>query len=92
MCNKVVKDDPSSMQFVSDWFVSQQQLDVWYDDDYWYHDDEVVERYDAYKKQKAQKTKIKEELMPIAWHFDSVMDWCMSENKKGRWKQQIVVF
>ena len=71
------------MQFVSDWFVSQQQLDVWYDDDYWYHDDEVIEWYDEYKKRKAQKTKIKEELMPIAWYLDRVMDWCISENKTG---------
>ena len=71
------------MQFVSDWFVSQQQLDVWYDDDYWYHDDEVIEWYDEHKKRKAQKTKIKEELMPIAWYLDRVMDWCMSENKTG---------
>ena len=71
------------MQFVSDWFVSQQQLDVWYDDDYWYHNDEVIEWYDEYKKRKAQKTKIKEELMPIAWYLDRVMDWCMSENKTG---------
>ena len=71
------------MQFVSDWFVSQLQLDVWYDDDYWYHNDEVIEWYDEYKKRKAQKTKIKEELMPIAWHLDRVMDWCMSENKTG---------
>ena len=71
------------MQFVSDWFVSQQQLDVWYDDDYWYHNDEVIEWYDEYKKRKAQKTKIKEELMPIAWYLDRVMDWCISENKTG---------
>ena len=71
------------MQFVSDWFVSQQQLDVWYDDDYWYHDDEVIEWYDEYRKRKAQKTKIKEELMPIAWYLDRVMDWCISENKTG---------
>ena len=35
-CDKVVKDD--FLQFVPDWFVSKQQLDVWYDDD---HDDDI---------------------------------------------------
>ena len=37
-------------------------------------------------KKKAQKTSIKEELIPIAWHPDRVMDWCMSEDEKGMWK------
>ena len=53
MCNKAVKDDPFSLQFVPDWFVSQQQLDVWYGDDYWYNDDDITECYEGYKKQKA---------------------------------------
>ena len=26
--------------------------------------------------------KIKEELLPIAWHPNRVMDWCMSEDEK----------
>ena len=34
MCDKAVKDDPSFLRFVLDWFVKQQQIDVWYDDDY----------------------------------------------------------
>ena len=29
------------------------------------------------KKRQAQKAKIKDKLMPIAWHPDLVMDWCM---------------
>ena len=86
MCDKAIKDDPSSLQFVPDWFVTQQQIDVWYDDDYCYHDDEVVEWYNAYQKRKAQKAKIKEELSPIAWHPDRVMDWCMLGEEKRLWK------
>ena len=82
MCDKAVKDDPSSLQFVPDWFVTQQQIDVWYDDNYWYHDDEIIEGYNGYQKRKAQKAKIKEELLPIAWHPDRVMDWCMSGEEK----------
>ena len=30
------------------------------------------------KKRKAQKVKIKKELMPIAWHPSRYWDWCMS--------------
>ena len=83
ICDKALKDDPSSLQFVPDWFVTQQQLNVWYDDDYWYHDDGLIEWYEGYKKRKAQKEKIKEELLPIVWHPDLVMDWCMSGDDKG---------
>ena len=86
MCNKAVEDDPSSLQYVPDWFVTQQLLDVWFDDDYWYHDDEIIEWHEDYKKQKAQKAKIKEELLPIARHPDRVMNWCMSGEEKGVWK------
>ena len=42
MCEKAVNDDPSSLRFVSDWFVAQEQIDIWYDDDYWYHDYEMI--------------------------------------------------
>ena len=47
MCGKAVKDYLSSLQFVPDWFFAQQQIDVWYDDDYWYDDDEMIEWYDS---------------------------------------------
>ena len=74
------------MQFVPDWFVIQQQIDKWYDDDYWYNDDQIIEWYNGYQRRKAQKVKIKKELMPTAWHHDRVIDWCMSEDEKGWWK------
>ena len=32
MCNEAVRDDSSSLQFVPDWFITQQQIDLWYDD------------------------------------------------------------
>ena len=56
MCDKAVKDDPSTLRFVPDWFVAQQQMDAWYDGDYWYHDDEW---YNVYRKRKAQKASLK---------------------------------
>ena len=37
---------------------------------------------EACKQRKVQKTKIKEELLPIAWHPDRAIDWCFSEDKK----------
>ena len=86
MCDKAAKDDPSSLQFLPDWFVTQQQMDVWYDDKYWDHDDEIIQWCKSYKKRKAQKAKIKEELLPIAWNPNRVMDWCMSEDEKRWWK------
>ena len=86
MYDKAVKDDPSSLQFVSDWFVTQQKIHAWYDDDYWYDNHEMIEWYDSYKKRKAQKSKIKEEILPISWYPSRVMDWCMSEDENRRWK------
>ena len=71
------------MQFVHDWFVIREWVDMWYDD---YYDDgdedKFFERYDGYKKRKAQKSSIKEELLPIAWHPSRYRDWCMSEEEK----------
>ena len=57
------------MQFVPDWFVTEQQIKIWHDSDNWHDDDELIEWYDGYKKHKAQKEKIKEELLPIIWHL-----------------------
>ena len=82
MCEKAVKDDPSSLRLVSDWFVVQEQIDVWYDDDYQYHDDEIIKWYKGYKKPMAQKVSIKDELMPIAWHLSIWWNWCFPEDEK----------
>ena len=62
MCEKAVKDDPSSLQHVPDWFVIQQQLDVCFDDV------ELIEWHEGHKKRKAQKAQIKKELMRVASH------------------------
>ena len=82
MCDKAVEDDLSSLQFVPDWFVAQQQINVWHDDDYQYHDDEIIEWYNGYQKRKVQKAKVKEEFLLIAWHPSRYWDWCMSEDEK----------
>ena len=86
ICDDVVWGDPCSLQYVPDWFVAQQQLKIWDDYDDCCNDDDIIEWYDGYQKSKDQKAKIKEELIPIAWHPNRVIDWCMSEDEKRWWK------
>ena len=86
MCDDVVQRDSYSLQFVPDWFVTQEQLEIWHDDDDYCTDDEIIEWYKRYEKRKAQKASIKEGLLPIAWHPSTYWDWCMSEDEKKRWK------
>ena len=38
--------------------------------------------YKGYEQCKAQKAKIKEELMPVAWHPDRWWNWCVPEDEK----------
>ena len=66
MCDDAVWEDPYSLKFVPDWFVTQEQIKIWHDEHDYHGDDELVEWYDGYEKRKAQKVKIKEELMAIA--------------------------
>ena len=80
MCDKVLEEDPGLLEYAPDWFVTQQRIGLWGDDDD-YYDDKLIEWYEG----KAQKAKIKEELLPIAWHPDCVMDWCLSEDEKRWW-------
>ena len=86
MCDDVVRCYPHSLQNVPDWFVTQQQIDRWHDNNYVHNDEGLSKWYKGYKKQKAEKVNIKEELLPIAWHPDRVMNWCMSGDEKGMWK------
>ena len=60
MCDKAFEEDPSSLIYVPDWFVTQQQVRPW--------DDELTKWYQDYQKRKAQKAQIKNELMSISWH------------------------
>ena len=82
MCDKAVRDYLFSLQFVPDWFVTQQQTDIWYDNNDWHDDNEIIEWYKGYQKRRTQKVQIEKELMPIAWHPSRWWDWCMSEDEK----------
>ena len=49
-------------------------------------EDNFFKWYNWYKKRRAQKSSIKEELLPITWHPSRYRDWCMSEDEKKRQK------
>ena len=86
MWHKAVKKKPKVQRFVPDQFVTQEMwhedfddvLITWYED----FDDVLITWRDAYIKRKAQKAKIKEELMPVAWHPDRWWNWCVPEHEK----------
>ena len=82
MCNEAVGWRICRVMYVPDWFITQQQIDLWHDDDYCHDSAYIIKWYNGYQKRKAQKAKIKEELLPITWHPDRMMDWCMSEGEK----------
>ena len=78
MCNEAVQSDPWVLEHVPDWFMTLQE--TWYED---FDDDDVlITLRDAYIKRKIQKAKIKEELMPVAWHPDRWWNWCVTEDEK----------
>ena len=80
MCDKAVRKDLFSFQCVPDWFVTQQQVKTWHDDD----DRLILDDEDGYKKRKAQKAQIEKALMLIACHPSRWGDWCMSEDEKKK--------
>ena len=82
LCNDAVKKKPSSLQYFPDWFMAQGQIKIWHNDDDYCNDDEVIEWYEGYQGRMAQKAKIKEELLPIAFHPSRWWDWCIPEDEK----------
>ena len=64
-CDKVVRDDRSSLRYVPNRFVTGERVCLWYDNSDYYADDEdnFFKWYEYYKKRKAQKASIKEELL-----------------------------
>ena len=82
MCDKVVEAGPYQLKDVHDWFVTDEEIKIWRDDNNYCNDHELIKWYKRYQKRKAQKAPVKEELMPIAWHPSRSWDWCMSEDEK----------
>ena len=87
MCDEAVQNGLCTLKYVPDWFVTQQQLKLWDDDVYYCNDDYLIQWYEGYKKRKAQKASIKDELIPIAWHLLRWWDWCVPEDEKKRNKK-----
>ena len=58
MCDNAARDYLFALHFVFFWFIAQQQIDMWHDDNYVYNDNEIIRWYDGYKKRKAQNVKI----------------------------------
>ena len=78
MCKRAIEADLYTLVFCPDWFVTQEQIKLWCDDDY---DDDAPECYEGYQKRKAERAKIKQELL-IAWHPSRWWDWCSPEDEK----------
>ena len=74
MCNAVGMEDPLLLKYVPDWFVTQQQVKLL--------DDRLIKWYQGYQKRKAQKAKIKEELLPTACNPSRWWNWCTSKDEK----------
>ena len=87
--------DLSYLQFVPDWFVTREHTALWHDclaSEYCNNDeDDFFKWYEGYKKKKAQKASIKEELMSIAWHPSRYWDWWSSEDEKKRERKIVEV-
>ena len=76
MCNEAVENSSWMLEHVPDQYKTQEMCN------------EAVKKspcalwYKGYEQRKAQKAKIKEELMPVAWHPDRWWNWCVTEDEK----------
>ena len=64
------------------WFATRGQIQLWHDGDDYCNNDKLIEWHEGYQRRKAQKSKIKEELLPIAWHPSRWGDWCVPNEEK----------
>ena len=74
MCNDAVFEDHSLIKHLTDWFVTAEMLEKCEDEEW----------LEGFRWHKAQKAKIKKELLPVVWHPDRDRDWCFSKHKKVR--------
>ena len=65
MWNEAVQRDPWMLEHIPDPFVTQKMCSEAVK-----KSPEVLRWYKGYEQRKTQKAKIKEELMPVAWHPD----------------------
>ena len=82
VCNEAVGWHLCLLDHIPDWVMTQQQIEIWHDGDYWHNNAFIITWYHGYQERKSQKAKIKEELLPVAGHPNLVMEWCMPEDEK----------
>ena len=63
MCNETIEVCPWSLEYIPDWFVTRDGVDMSYDDVDYYDEDNFFKWHKDYKRRKAQKVSIKGELM-----------------------------
>ena len=63
MCERAVKEDRDSL--IQMWYIDYSHVTAPEPRGY---DDRAIKWYQGYKKRKAQKANIKDELMSISWH------------------------
>ena len=68
--------------------MTQQQIKIWHDDYHYCNGNRLIKWYDGYQKRNAQKAKIKEELLPIAWHLSKWWDWYVPEDEEKKKRQK----
>ena len=78
MCNEAMRRGQHALQFAPDWVVVLQEM--WCED--FDDNDYLIRSRNAYQKRKAQKAKIKEQLLPIAWHPSRWWNWCIANDEK----------
>ena len=84
MCRGAVKKCPWTLINVPNWLVAPDMLENLDN----YEDlNEFGEWYDDYKKHKAKKTQIKEELITKAQHPSRYQDWRMAEDEKRKMRK-----
>lgn len=83
VCADAVRDEPFSLQYVPDWFLTQQQIKIWHDDDYYCNYDKFIQWYNGCKKRKPQKAKIKYKLvLLLGIHHDGGIGVPLTIKKK----------
>ena len=57
MCGETMREEPSCLPYVPDWFVTQQQIELWDDVDDYCNNHGIIELYDGYKNARLKKHK-----------------------------------
>ena len=65
ICDDPVGGDSYSLQFVLDWFVIEQQIKIWDDDDEYWDGDELIEWYNGYKNGGPRKQSLRKNSSPL---------------------------